>query len=349
MKTVIILILTTAACAGDLRTDAASQSVCVMGTECCPGSPILIDMAGDGLHLSAAEDGVRFQLHQGRVGQWAWTLPGSDDAFLVVDLNDNGIIDDGSEMFGDSSMQVTSSDPNGFAALAYYDLVEHGGNGDKWIDERDEIWPKLQLWRDVDHDGVSSPTELVSLAQAGVHALSPKATKISVFDAYGNESRFVAPIVAEPPIAPVASDIWLTQAPINHADGCINTFVCFGWTYALSSSVDPSKGINGPCSLSGVSSKPLVSANGFVYRYISAGENGGSESAVQTAVLQDLISAMQDSTGYCLFGPILSPDPNDKNNTGIVATSTQAPFGSFSYKISCTTEQQCTSGGGCNG
>lgn len=54
--------------------------------------------------------------------------------FLALDLNGDGVINDGGELFGTKS-------GNGFADLAKYDS---DGNG--WIDEADAIWEKLLIW-----------------------------------------------------------------------------------------------------------------------------------------------------------------------------------------------------------
>lgn len=59
----------------------------------------------------------------------------SGSGFLALDKNGDGIINDGSELFGTKS-------GNGFADLAQYD---QDGNG--WIDEADEIFDKLLIWQ----------------------------------------------------------------------------------------------------------------------------------------------------------------------------------------------------------
>ena len=69
----------------------------------CPScaDPILVSPQHDGLHLTSAEDGVLFDIDgDGVLDRVPWTEAGSDDAWLAMDRNGNGIIDDGSELFG---------------------------------------------------------------------------------------------------------------------------------------------------------------------------------------------------------------------------------------------------------
>ena len=63
----------------------------------------------------------------------------SSSAFLALDINGNGEIDDGSELFGTKS-------GDGFK-----DLSEYDSDGNGWIDEADEIFDKLRLWQDESH------------------------------------------------------------------------------------------------------------------------------------------------------------------------------------------------------
>jgi hypothetical protein len=73
------------------------------GTVICEISPIIINLRNDklDLRLTSAVDGVPFDLDgDGALEQVSWTAPGSAVAFLVLDRNGNGIIDDGSELFG---------------------------------------------------------------------------------------------------------------------------------------------------------------------------------------------------------------------------------------------------------
>jgi hypothetical protein len=63
-----------------------------------------------------------------------------------------------------------------------------GGNGNGLLDAGDLFFSQLQLWRDLNSDGVSQRSELVDLGSAGIQALSLSASKPArIVDSHGND------------------------------------------------------------------------------------------------------------------------------------------------------------------
>lgn len=123
--------------------------------------PLVLDLDGKGIQLTEAGKGAIFDVTaDGKLDSTAWVK--GNTALLTYDRNGNGVIDNGSELFGDQNGAA-----DGFEELGKYDA-----NGDRKITILDPIFKALKLYRDLNGDGKMSKNEFSTLSELGIKALN---------------------------------------------------------------------------------------------------------------------------------------------------------------------------------
>ena len=153
--------------------------------------PLTLDLNNNGLETLPvnATNPVYFDLTgEGVQSSVGWVAP--NDGFLVLDRNGDGLINDGTELFGDATpayeagttTPTTGKTADGFAALAQEDT-----NGDGIVNSGDANFANLRVWQDLNQDGVSQDGELKTLAELGIESFNVTSINHSQLLANGNQ------------------------------------------------------------------------------------------------------------------------------------------------------------------
>lgn len=201
------------------RSKVCEMAECMDDSDCGPGqicdggacqdleTPVVISIHDDWFRMTSWRKGVFFDIDaDGRPERTAWTTVGSDDAFLVLDRNGNGEIDDAGELFGNRTEQEPSHAPNGFKALARLDASDRGGNLDGHLTSEDRTFHKLQLWFDTNQNGRADRGELQPLALFVV-AIDLDYRTFQHVDQHGNRYPFKTKVVRRDGSVRIACDV----------------------------------------------------------------------------------------------------------------------------------------------
>jgi len=135
--------------------------------------PLLVDLDGDGIETTTLQNGVYFDHDKnGFAQQSAWV--GADDGVLAIDKNNDGVINDGGEIFGDNYvLSNNQTATTGFQALADLD-----SNSDGVINSSDTNFSNIKVLKG---DGT-----LETLAEAGIASINLNYSNTNAADASGN-------------------------------------------------------------------------------------------------------------------------------------------------------------------
>lgn len=144
-------------------------------------SPIVFDLDGDGIETISQSEGAYFDHDKnGLAEKTGWV--DQDDGLLVLDRNQDGIINDGSELFGNN----TELESGGNAENGYKALAELDSNQNNVIDRDDSRFGELKIWRDLNSDGISQQNELSGLDEFNITSIDLAYNDVQIDDGHGN-------------------------------------------------------------------------------------------------------------------------------------------------------------------
>ncbi|WP_145840404.1 calcium-binding protein [Denitratisoma sp. DHT3] len=173
-------------------------------------SPIVLDLDGNGIATRGIGEGAYFDYDgNGFAQRTGWVSSG--DGLLVRDLNQDGKISTGAELFGNQTrLKDGSLAANGFLALADLD-----DNRDEKIDLQDAAWQEIKLWQDTNSDGISQAGELKTLEAAGIRSLNTAYVSTPNTDTHGNQHLQQSTYTKTAGSSGQAEDVWFLTNPAS--------------------------------------------------------------------------------------------------------------------------------------
>lgn len=171
-------------------------------------SPLVVDLDGDGVETVTAEGGVYFDHDaNGFKENSGWV--GQDDGILVRDINGNGTIDNGTELFGNNSVLSSGEKAvNGFEALKDLD-----DNNDGIFDHNDKAWNEVKIWKDANGNGIVDEGELLTPEQAGIAGINLDYDNQENVDENGNAHKQTGTFIKTDGTTGTITDVWFDTNP----------------------------------------------------------------------------------------------------------------------------------------
>lgn len=166
-------------------------------------SPIILDLDGDGVETISLSKGVYFD-HDANTFAEKTGWVSADDGLLVLDINQDGQIDSGRELFGNNTyLKDGTLAKNGYLALQELD-DDHNGI----IDSADAIWQQLNVWQDKNSNGKVDSGELLSLDSLKISSIATGYTNSKVIDDNGNTHQQDSSFTFNDGTRGASSDVW---------------------------------------------------------------------------------------------------------------------------------------------
>ncbi|MEE8768162.1 MAG: calcium-binding protein [Rahnella inusitata] len=166
-------------------------------------SPIILDLDGDGVETISLSKGVYFD-HDANTFAEKTGWVSADDGLLVLDINQDGQIDSGRELFGNNTyLKDGTLAKNGYLALQELD-DDHNGI----IDSADAIWQQLNVWQDKNSNGKVDSGELLSLDSLKISSIATGYTNSTVIDDKGNTHQQDSSFTFNDGTRGASSDVW---------------------------------------------------------------------------------------------------------------------------------------------
>ena len=245
-----------------------------------PRDPLALDLDGDGIETIGADGTVLFD-HNGDGTRRGTGWVKGDDGLLVLDKDGNGSIDSGAELFGiDYVKSDATKAVDGFDALRDLD-----SNADGVFDANDAQFANVQVWRDLDQDGVSDAGELMSLTDAGIASIDLNDTASTTNLAGGNQQTATATFTR-------TDNTTGTVANLNLASS--NFYREFGDTIAVSDTAQALPNMMGSGNVRDLREAATQSSRlaGLLAQYSAA-----TTRDAQWALLDEMLDAWADTTG----------------------------------------------------
>ena len=198
--------------------------------------PFVLDLNGDGFATTGSLDSVVLFDHNGDAIKNGTGWIRGNDGLLVRDLNHNGTIDTGAELFGND----TAVPGGGFAADGFSAIAQIDTNGDGIINASDTGFNDLLVWQDINQNGISEANELKTLTELGIVSIGVTKTSANINLQNGNrvtgtgtftradsttgttgslelaENRFFREVINPPAVDPT-----VTSLPDMHGSGAV--------------------------------------------------------------------------------------------------------------------------------